>query len=40
MPLTEDSIDRAFSVNTFHESHGPGGLERLARALRPGGGCS
>jgi SAM-dependent methyltransferase len=37
LPLAEDSIDRAFSVNTFHESHGPGGLERLARALRPGG---
>ncbi|MHB0980832.1 MAG: phosphatase PAP2 family protein [Thermoleophilia bacterium] len=37
LPLADDSIDRAFSVNTFHESHGPEGLERLARALRPGG---
>ncbi len=37
LPLPEGSIDRAFSVNTFHESHGSEGLELLARALRPGG---
>ncbi|MHB8869943.1 MAG: phosphatase PAP2 family protein [Thermoleophilia bacterium] len=37
LPLAEGSIDRAFSVNTFHESHAPAGLERLALALRPGG---
>lgn len=37
LPLPSGSIDRALSVNTFHEAHGAAGLERLARALRPGG---
>lgn len=37
LPLAEGSIDRAFSVNTFHESHGSKGLELLDRALRSGG---
>ena len=37
LPLTAGSIDRALSINTFHETHGPEGLRRLAEALRPGG---
>lgn len=37
LPLPAGSVDRALSINTFHETHGRPGLERLARALRPGG---
>lgn len=37
LPLAEGSLDRAMSIITFHEAHGSGGLERLARAMRPGG---
>lgn len=37
LPLPALSVDRAFSVSTFHEAHKPGGLARLAAALRPGG---
>ncbi|HZK48903.1 MAG TPA: phosphatase PAP2 family protein, partial [Thermoleophilia bacterium] len=37
LPLPVGSIDRALSVNTFHEAHGAEGLRRLAAALRPGG---
>ena len=37
LPLPEGSIDRAVSINTFHEAHGHDGLVRLARALREGG---
>lgn len=37
VPLEPDSIDRAVSISTFHEAHGAAGLERVARALRPGG---
>lgn len=37
LPLAPLSMDRALSVNTFHEAHGAPGLERLAAALRPGG---
>ena len=37
LPLAAGSIDRALSINTFHETHAPEGLRRLAEALRPGG---
>ena len=37
LPLAAASIDRALSINTFHEAHGEKGLRRLAEALRPGG---
>ncbi len=37
LPLPPASLDRAFSVNAFHEAHAPEGLARLAAALRPGG---
>jgi len=37
LPLAAGSIDRALSINTFHEAHTPEGLRRLAEALRPGG---
>lgn len=34
LPLEAGSIDRALSINTFHEAHGSEGLRRLAAALR------
>ncbi len=37
LPLAAGSIDRALSINTFHEAYTPEGLRRLAEALRPGG---
>lgn len=37
LPLPPASLDRALSINTFHETHGRSGLERLARVLRPQG---
>jgi SAM-dependent methyltransferase len=37
LPLPESSVDRALSINAFHEAHGEEGLRRLAKALRQGG---
>lgn len=37
LPLKAASIDRAMSINTFHEAHAPEGLRRLAEALRTDG---
>ena len=37
LPLAPSSIQRAMSVNSFHEAHGEQGLARVARALAPGG---
>jgi hypothetical protein len=37
LPLSAGSVDRALSINAFHESHGEEGLRRLAQALRPHG---
>ena len=37
LPLDAGSIQRAVSINTFHEAHGAVGLARVARALTPGG---
>jgi ubiquinone/menaquinone biosynthesis C-methylase UbiE len=37
LPLAAGSIQRALSINAFHEAHGGEGLARVARALTPGG---
>jgi flavin reductase (DIM6/NTAB) family NADH-FMN oxidoreductase RutF len=37
LPLPEASVDRALSVYAYHEAPGAIGLERVARALKPGG---
>lgn len=37
LALKAESIDRAMSINTFHEAHNPEGLRRLAEALRTEG---
>jgi len=37
LPLAADSIERAVSINAFHEAHGEEGLARVARALVAGG---
>lgn len=37
LPLPEASVDRALSIYAYHEAPGGIGLERVARALKPGG---
>ena len=37
LPLAAGSVQRALSINAFHEAHGAVGLGRVARALAPGG---
>ncbi len=37
LPLPEASVDRALSVYAYHEAPEAMGLERVARALKPGG---
>lgn len=37
LPLADGSVDVAYSTMTFHEFCTPGGLEEVARVLRPGG---
>jgi SAM-dependent methyltransferase len=37
LPLAPGSLQRAVSINAFHEAHGEVGLARIARALAPGG---
>lgn len=37
LPLKAESIDRAMSINAFHEAHAPEGIRRLAEALRDDG---
>lgn len=37
LPLEQDSLDAAFSVDTYHEYYSPASLSCLARVLRPGG---
>lgn len=37
LPFADDSLDAAFSVDTYHEYHSDGSLAELARVVRPGG---
>jgi ubiquinone/menaquinone biosynthesis C-methylase UbiE len=37
LPLAEDTLDAAFSVDTYHEYHSEASLSELARVVRPGG---
>lgn len=37
LPLAEDTLDAAFSVDTYHEYHSEASLAELARVVRPGG---
>jgi ubiquinone/menaquinone biosynthesis C-methylase UbiE len=37
LPLDDDSLDAAFSVDTYHEYHSEASLDELARVVRPGG---
>jgi SAM-dependent methyltransferase len=37
LPLPPGSIDVAYSIITFHETHGFSGMRKLYEALRPGG---
>jgi ubiquinone/menaquinone biosynthesis C-methylase UbiE len=37
LPLDDDSLDAAFSVDTYHEYHSDASIKELARVVRPGG---
>lgn len=37
LPFEDDSLDAAFSVDTYHEYHSDESLAELARVVRPGG---
>lgn len=37
LPLADDALDAAFSVDTYHEYHSDASLSELARVVRPGG---
>ena len=37
LPLADDSLDAAFSVDTYHEYESKESLAELARVIRPGG---
>ena len=37
LPLADDALDAAFSVDTYHEYHSEESLAELARVVRPGG---
>lgn len=37
LPLPDDALDAAYSVDTYHEYHSGASLAELARVVRPGG---